>query len=266
MAVLSSGSAPGFVWSALADSPGPARLLGTFPTACYLRLRSGAVIAVLSADAVQLPIGLTLPWRSSQFDLPSAVLAGQPAVACPADPPVLRLGRLRLTLAGRRDATLPRCGRPVQLAGPPDGGPAWAELARWCPADPFDDPVGAVGRLLGRGPGLTPAGDDLLCGALAATALFGLPGTALAAAVLDRLASSDRATTSLSRQLLLRAAAGDGLPELRELGRTLCLPDPAASRPAWRRLLRIGHSSGAALGLGLLAGARRAAATRPAAA
>lgn len=263
VAVLSSGSAPGFVWAALAESPGPARLLGSFPAACYLRLRSGAVIAVLSADAVQLPIGLTLPWRESQLGLRSVGAA----TVCAGDPPELRLGRLRITLTGTRDAALPHCGRPVQLAGPPDGGgPAWTQLERLWPGEPFDDPAGAVGRLLGSGPGLTPAGDDLLCGALAASALFGIPGTALADAVLGRLAGSDLATTSLSRQLLLRAVAGDGLPELGQLGRALCQPDPAVSRPAWQRVLRIGHSSGAALGLGLLAGARHAAAMRTAAA
>lgn len=259
MAVLSSGSAPEFVWAALAASPGPARLLGSFPAACYLRLRSGVVIAVLSSDAVQLPIGLTLPWRASQLDLRS--VTDQPAAVCPGKPPELRLGRLHITLTGNRDAALSGCGRPVQLAGPPDGGgPAWVQLERLWAGEPFQDPAGSVDRLLGRGPGLTPAGDDLLCGALAATVLFGIPGTDLAEAVLGRLAGSELATTSLSRQLLLRAVAGDGLPELRQLGQALCQLDPAASGPAWQRLLRIGHSSGAALGLGLLAGARHAAA------
>jgi hypothetical protein len=122
--------------------------------------------------------------------------------------------------------------------------------------DLFDDPVGAVARLLGRGPGLTPAGDDLLCGALAATVLFGVPRPDLARAVVARLAGSELATTSLSRQLLLRAVAGDGLPELRLLAEAMCRPDPHPVERAWQRLLRIGHSSGAALAAGLLAGAR----------
>ena len=73
-------------------------------------------------------------------------------------------------------------------------------------------------------------------------------------------------TTSLSRQLLLSAVAGNGLPELQELGQALCQPAAAAAERAWRRLSRIGHSSGTALGIGLLAGARQAVPTRTAAA
>jgi hypothetical protein len=255
--VLSSGVAPRFVHAALAGSPGPARLLGSFPTAGYLQLGSGTVIAVLTSDAVQLPVGVTLPWSSSELDLPALARAGTAAVG---GYPELRLGRLRVAVHGERNAALIRCGRPVQLGcGSAD---AFDGLD---PVDPFDDPTAAVGRLLGRGPGLTPAGDDLLCGALAAIVLFGIEDCRLAETVRHRLAESDRATTSLSGQLLRRALAGDGLPELQQLGEALCQPDPLPCRAAWRRLLAIGHSSGAALGAGLLAGARHAATTRVAA-
>ena len=84
----------------------------------------------------------------------------------------------------------------------------------------------------------------------------------LAAAVRDRL-SLPLITTDLSRQLLLRALAGDGLPELQQLAAAMCAQ--AGVERAWHRLLRIGHSSGAALAAGLLAGARHAA-SQPAAA
>ena len=242
MTMLSSGSATDFVRFALAGSPGPARLLGSFPTACYLELASGAVVAVLTSDAVRLPIGVTLPWPSSRLDL--RALAPAEAAVRPAE---IRLGRLRVTLTGRWDAALRCCGRPVRV---PD-----VALGRWL--DPFGDPSLAVRRLLGRGPGLTPAGDDLICGALAATRLFGLAADRLADAVRDRLAGGS-VTTSLSRQLLLRAADGDGLPELQRLAEALCDPDPRPIEPALRDVLRIGHSSGAALAAGLLAGARQA--------
>jgi Protein of unknown function (DUF2877) len=258
VAVLSSGSATGFARAALAGSPGPARLLGSFPTACYLELGSGEVIAVLTSDAVQLPIGLTLPWPSSRLDLPSVVRGGQPAVR-PGEPAELRLGRLRVAVTGRRDARLRYCGRPSEF-------PAVSDVWSWLPdgrLDPFGNPTAAAAGLLGRGPGLTPAGDDLLCGALAAGVLFGIPVTRLAEAVRDRLAG-ELITTGLSRQLLSRALAGDGLPELQQLAEAMCSRDGVEQ--ACRRLLRIGHSSGAALAAGLLAGARHAVATRPAAA
>ncbi|HTZ42622.1 MAG TPA: DUF2877 domain-containing protein [Jatrophihabitans sp.] len=275
MTVLCSGTATGFASAALAAADGPAEVLGSFPTACYLRLASGTVVALLSRDAVQLPIGVTLPWSSAELPLdapagPSSVAGGE-----------LWLGRLRVTVTGRRDPALAHCGRPVQLPGQPAGpdrlGPDPVELdmfgvgpfgvgpSRVGPVEvgpfglgPFSlAPAEAVAWLLGRGPGLTPAGDDLLCGALAAQVLFGLPDTGLAAAVTARL-TAPGATTALSRQLLLRAVAGDGLPELQEAGRAICRPEPDPLRRAWARLLRIGHSSGAALAAGLLAGARHA--------
>lgn len=262
MAVLSSGGATGFVRAALAASAGPARLLGSFPTACYLQLDSGAVIAVLTADAVQLPIGLTLPWPSDRLDLRSVVRDSGDAVVRSGEPPELRLGRLRVAVTGRRDARLRYCGRPAWFFEALALSDVWSDGSELFGRDP----VAAVAGLLGRGPGLTPAGDDLLCGALAATRLFGIPGNRLAGAVRDRLAGSGLITTSLSRQLLLRALAGDGLPELLQLAQAMCSPvSPDQVAPACRRLLRIGHSSGAALATGLLAGARYAAARTAAA-
>jgi hypothetical protein len=257
--VLSSGVAPRFVHAALAGAPGPVNLLGSFPTAGYLQLGSGAVIAVLTSDAVQLPIGVTLPWSSSELELPALLRSG---VVRPGRCPELRLGRFRITVSGERNTSLVHCGRPVQLESGAGPRIPLDDLDR---IDPFEDPKAAVDRLLGRGPGLTPAGDDLLCGALAATVLFGIDDHRLAEAVRRRLAGSHRATTGLSGQLLLRALAGDGPPELQHLGRTMCQPDPLPCQAAWRRLLAIGHSSGAALGAGLLAGARHAAAAQVAA-
>jgi Protein of unknown function (DUF2877) len=60
-------------------------------------------------------------------------------------------------------------------------------------------------RLAGRGPGLTPLGDDILIGYIGAAALAGLDLSRLA----ERAAGQ---TTALSATLLRRAAAGE-LPE-----------------------------------------------------
>ncbi len=261
MAVLSSGRATGFACAALAGSPGPARLLGSFPSACYLELGSGAVVAVLTSDAVQLPIGVTLPWSSDRLDL--RTVGSDPAEVLAGSSPGIRIGRLRVRLTAGRDAGLPPCGRPVRIPEWAAGVAGWPDGAGWRQAQAalFDAPEAAVQRLLGRGPGLTPAGDDLLCGALAAVRLFGIADDGLATAVRRRLADHTAlTTTSLSRQLLLCAAAGDGLPELANLGSAMCGPDPEPAEQALSELLRIGHSSGAALATGLLAGARRAAA------
>ena len=57
----------------------PADVLGRFATALYLRLAGGEVIALLSSDAIQLPIGLILPTSSHEFpltDLSGPVVVG----------------------------------------------------------------------------------------------------------------------------------------------------------------------------------------------
>src|SRR6185295_423560 len=95
----------------------------------------------------------------------------------------------------------------------------------------------------GRGPGLTPAGDDLLAGYAAGLALFADRETE-AHAIAERAAAR---TTLLSATLLRHAARGE-LPEpahaLLEDG------DPLP-------LLAFGHTSGKALLLGLALAARQ---------
>lgn len=91
--------------------------------------------------------------------------------------------------------------------------------------------------LPGRGPGLTPLGDDILVGYLAAGALAGAKADSLAIEV-DRAA---RRTTALSRTLLRLAARGN-LPEAAH--RLLEEGDPTP-------LLHFGATSGKGIALGL---------------
>lgn len=92
-------------------------------------------------------------------------------------------------------------------------------------------------RLAGRGPGLTPAGDDILAGYVAGLTLFHGRNSE-AAEIAERAA---RLTTALSATLLRHAAKGE-------------LPEPAH---AWlergdpQPLEAFGHSSGRCLKLGL---------------
>ncbi len=95
-------------------------------------------------------------------------------------------------------------------------------------------------RLLGRGPGLTPLGDDVLAGWFAARHAVGRPDHVLAAAVRRRLA----VTTLLSATLLECALHGEVRPEL---GAWLAEPDDTTADA----LLAVGATSGA----GLLTGA-----------
>jgi hypothetical protein len=96
---------------------------------------------------------------------------------------------------------------------------------------------------VGRGPGLTPLGDDVLAGWLATRASLGRPDATVTAAVRDRFGS----TTLLSATLLDCASRGEVLPQL-----GAWLAEPTAT--AVEALLAVGATSGA----GLLAGARLA--------
>jgi hypothetical protein len=91
--------------------------------------------------------------------------------------------------------------------------------------------------LAGRGPGLTPLGDDILVGYLAAAALAGTSGAAVAAWA----ARTGRVTTALSRTLLRLAARG-ALPEAAH--HLLVDGDPEP-------LLAFGASSGKGIAFGL---------------
>jgi hypothetical protein len=76
-------------------------------------------------------------------------------------------------------------------------------------------PAPAVARLLGRGPGLTPTGDDVLAGALVCLNALGAPAaTVLGQAV---LAAAPSATTTVSAALLRHAARGECVPQLADL-------------------------------------------------
>lgn len=95
-------------------------------------------------------------------------------------------------------------------------------------------------RLAGRGPGLTPLGDDVLVGFFAASALAGHDLRPVA----ERAA---RRTTALSATLLRLAAQGE-LPEAAHR-----LLEEGEIEP----LLGFGHTSGAGIALGLALAGRR---------
>jgi hypothetical protein len=94
-----------------------------------------------------------------------------------------------------------------------------------------------INDLAGRGPGLTPLGDDILIGYLAAAALSGASSAGLAACA----ARAGRKTTALSRTLLHLASRG-ALPEAAH--RLLVEGDPEP-------LLRFGATSGKGIAFGL---------------
>jgi Protein of unknown function (DUF2877) len=130
--------------------------------------------------------------------------------------------------------------------------------------DPESAAAGAR-ELLGRGPGLTPEGDDLLAAVAGTLAVLG-PATGLDGsgrdALVGALAPRPGRTTALSATLLELAARGmlaEPAGRLLDLG-----PGAEAAWPvALARLERLGHGSGRAYAAGIAAAASLLAAGSP---
>jgi hypothetical protein len=191
--------------------------------------------------ALVTPLGT--PW------LPNAIALG-PGPTVVWDPVVARV-EPGPALAARGTAILRALGvaHPAGVAGalsdaatrPPRAAVA-ALLAALRSGDVADRRRAAL-ALLGRGPGLTPEGDDLLAGTAVAAAAVGDP--------LTLPAQLRTLTTPLSATLLELAAAGAAARPAH------VLLDLAREdwRPALRELEGLGASSGRAIALGVGAGA-----------
>jgi Protein of unknown function (DUF2877) len=207
---------------------GPRRVVHASSTAVYVDL-DGWCLGLVSATATRVPCALwsTLPDLDGLDPIAEvhrgALVVGDLAVR------ITRLVDPRTARVGRHEEPSPRPADATtsELDGldlPADGGLTPAHLD----------------RLVGRGPGLTPLGDDVLAGWFTARAALGRPDDVLATAVRGRL----HTTTLLSATLLDCAIRGEALPQLADW-----LADPTDS--AADALLAVGATSGA----GLLAGA-----------
>jgi hypothetical protein len=192
------------------------------------------VLTVCTPDAVRLPdavVTMTLP--------PSEVCAGDGRLQAAAA--TWRVARWWRPPAPRGLPVPPRSGRPVPDL--PEGALPPGRL----PAPTYDGLVPA--DLLGAGAGLTPAGDDILAGALVTAHATGDPRLdAWTRAI--RAALATRTTTAVSRGMLHQALRGYATPQLAACLDPVCRGlDPAA---AVADLLAVGHSSGAALWFGVV--------------
>jgi len=245
--------------------PAPGRILGCSGAAAWIAV-ADEVVVVAASDAVRLPNGVALGIPSGRAPLGFDASAldctvGGGGVLLPAvDVRVVRWWDPRPALPAVTPAEVLRSVAVLRdrVAGPPDPGLGRALAGR--------DPgavLGAALTVVGRGDGLTPAGDDLVAGALAG---YGLIGTALGDPETARLVGAvagplDRAarerTTSLSAALLRHACRGEVADPAAGMLRALAgRGDPAAACEA---LCAVGHSSGPALAAGLLIGAAAAA-------
>ncbi|OFE14799.1 hypothetical protein BA895_08980 [Humibacillus sp. DSM 29435] len=241
------------------------RVLSAFATCLYVELGShDRVMAVHTPDAVQLPIGVRLSGPVRLNDLVHAgdvVTVGGGRVQLPgAD--VVGVRRSRPVRVGLGGGTAPSAWRSLGLALPGaglrDDLDGLDDVAtRLCVAALTGRPVQAgVGRLVGAGRGLTPSGDDLLCGILLSLRAFERPPhgahSALKRAVLSRL----HRTTSISAALISAATQGWAAPDIVRLLGLLAgsvPPRPTELCAVWNRAQCIGHTSGADLLAGITA-------------
>lgn len=206
-----------------AAADGPVPLVHRGLHAVYADL-DGWCVGVVDGLSTAVPCAL----RTTGTELPevrSAHVAGG----------VLHLDDRPLLVGRYVDVAVPRLGIPVTSPVTSPG------------TTPAPMSADEVAELVGSGDGLTPYGDDLLCGWLAAHRSAGI-----ATAEVDRAVRAQlHRTTLLSATLLDCALRGEVLPEfaawLAALG-TAAAPTHAA------RLAAVGHTSG----LGLLRGAHRA--------
>jgi len=246
-----------------------ARVVASTPTGVYLHVpgeRDGDVVGVLTSDAVRLPLGCVLFRPSSGRPLVSAsavaevgggrVVVGDLAVSAAAwwDPrPRLPSPRPALLPEGIRQlrTTLYGDGVPhsaFELPGLPTGpgGPLAALRGAVRRAD-LDAALRTATRLIGTGPGLTPAGDDVMAGTVAGLVLLGHPAAPRFAAGVNALAACR--TTELSRAVLRHAAAGRVSSEYAAVLHALVGERPLA--PAVDALLTSGSTGSRATALGL---------------
>jgi hypothetical protein len=184
---------------------GAAPLVHRGPDAVYVEV-AGRCVGVVGTRATAVPCAL----RSTLDRLPDVVDAS-------VRDGVLHLGETPVVVGRLVEVTVPR----LLLCGTPGAVDAAA--------------------LVGRGDGLTPYGDDLLCGWLAVTRAARIETPEVDAAVRELA----RTTTLLSATLLDCAMAGEAVPEF--------VAWLAGTGPV-EHVERIGHSSGR----GLVEGARLA--------
>lgn len=214
-----------------------ATVLAAFPTALYLHAgKHTDLVPVLTTDALRLPTGVVLTRRSNEVGWGvrpgDRVLVGGGRITLPdAAVPTARVWR------PARVGAVQSSARPIGAHRLPAGGELGDRCADLVAAALAGEPVDApVAGLVGAGPGLTPSGDDALCGILltlraltppaaaATTPATPIPATPIPATrsrpsaagsrVADAVRRLTHRTTSLSASLLLAAADGYGLPQV----------------------------------------------------
>jgi hypothetical protein len=242
---------------------GPAReavVVGSTAAAAYLAFvvpgAESEMLALLAPGAVRLPIGMCLP-EGTLPDAGAPAVVGGGAVAVgvarwrPARwwDPRPRVDRSHLARSGGR-LLVALLQEPPTAFGVSTGH--GVDVARALAGGEAELALG----LIGRGPGLTPAGDDVVAGALAVLELTGRLDPGAARVVVDRGSTH---TSRLSGALLAAASRGQVIPEAARLLAVLAADGGEDGlHTTLARLFAVGSTSGHDLALGM-AGALAAA-------
>ena len=237
----------------LEHDPVPGTVLGADRHTAWVGA-GGTVLAVVGAGAVRLPNAVAVPgsvgiWSPGE----PALVGGRRVVAGAATVEVVRWWDPRPALVATSATAVRRRVAGIAGAVPPCDDAGLGRALRWGGRSRI---AATAHRLLGRGPGLTPLGDDILCGALTGLALLGPAARsrradrrlgALAGVVDAGIAGR---TTALSAALLRHARRGEVAAAAAPLLQALAgRGDPETALAV---LLEVGHTSGTGLAHGIV--------------
>jgi len=236
------------------------RLLGASPAAVYLGFETPGVVALLPPSSVRLPLGIVVAGTLPEIADGSTVVVGEGALSVGENVwvPTRWFDPRPRRLTAPNPARLVAASRILWGLSAAEVG-VDTDRARMAILALVAGETQPACALLGEGPGLTPAGDDVVAGALAACELFGHE-TRLRA-VPEILARARGATTALSAALLSCAAAGQVVPEAAEFLRALGGKGDVAT--ALEALRSVGATSGTALAVGIVAALDAGRASKP---
>ena len=241
----------------LTGRPRPATVLGTATHAVWLRVGDGVVV-VTTKDATRLPNGIEIG-----NDATAGTFAGvEHGIAATVGAHRIVLDALTVDAVRWWDPhpALPDISgnELAARAGVLPHGPTMTGIPVLQDALEQRSATGLVEAalgLLGRGPGLTPEGDDFLAGAVAAIRILGTSIDDRAAVAMldcaapDVSAAAATRTTTFSAALIDHALRGQVARPAAALFRALGGRGDVAAAHA--SLLRVGHSSGPALAAGI---------------
>jgi Protein of unknown function (DUF2877) len=228
-------AAPSGLSALLSGPPRPVEVVAVLPVALHLRVLDAPAgtppsVCLATLGAVRLPSALLLATAPGWPAPGTRGTVGAGEVGLPGL--TVRIARWWRTPRPRQDRDLDR-PHGIARGRKPYGGQRSVTFPEYSTVDVL------AAYLVGRGPGLTPLGDDILAGALVTLHALGADADPLAGAVLSRAED----TTFVSAAMLWHAARGECVPELARL----LTASPGSLPRARADVLSIGHTSGAGL-------------------